>query len=533
MNSQVPRPGSLIGKMLGQFEILEEVGRGGMATVYRARQLSINRTVALKVLPQALLHDPGFYERFTREVDVIAHLEHPHILPIYDYGESDGVPFIAMRYLAGGSLSQIIRRGVPSIAFLTKPLQQIASALDYAHQQNIIHRDLKPANILLDEHGNAYLTDFGIARVLNSNLTGSAIIGTPAYMSPEQVNGLPLDGRSDIYSLGIVLFELLTGQEPFEAETPVALLLKHINEEIPAPSSIRADIPSAVENIVYKATAKQASMRYDTASELAEAFVSATQEMKRDSKTNLTQLLMEDAPTIVPDTGSQNRITPQAIHAVQTRRENAPQTLPQQKDSTGSSATGLPQSTLTSEPKKGRATGRLLAMIAIFIVVAGVGSFVILNNFSANVTLPSTTPTLFPNAQAITDSNSRIHVPIDWSYQDISTETANIFHWENDTHDYINLTIMDEPENGDLAEWVTEYFEAHFMTATFIDAATFEDDSLRMSYRITTEAGNGQVDVFFMSEAGKFAVIELYASDARGDSLVQTYQQVLDSLQIF
>jgi len=207
----------LIGKSLGQFEIIEEVGRGGMASVYRARQTSINRIVAIKVLPKSLLHDPSFYERFTREVALVAHLEHPHILPIHDYGEVDGTPYIAMRYLAGGSMAEWIRRGLPPLDKLAKPVEQVSSALDYAHQEGVIHRDLKPGNVLLDENGNAYLSDFGIARVLDSNLTGSAIIGTPAYMSPEQANGLPLDARSDIYSLGVVLYELVTGREPFEA----------------------------------------------------------------------------------------------------------------------------------------------------------------------------------------------------------------------------------------------------------------------------------------------------------------------------
>jgi len=206
MSSAQPSSDSLIGKTVGQFEILDEIGRGGMATVYRARQRSINRIVAIKILPRALMHDPGFHERFVREVDVVSHLEHPHILPIYDFGETDGMPYIAMRYLAGGSLAQLIHRGLPSVRSLINPIIQVAQALDYAHRQGIIHRDLKPGNILLDDAGNAYLSDFGIAKVLNSSLTGSAIIGTPAYMSPEQANGLALDARSDIYSLGIVLF---------------------------------------------------------------------------------------------------------------------------------------------------------------------------------------------------------------------------------------------------------------------------------------------------------------------------------------
>ncbi len=259
------------GRTLGQFEIVEEIGRGGMATVYRARQKSINRMVAIKVLPRALLHDSSFYERFTREVDVIAQLEHPHILPIYDFGEVNGMPYIAMRYLAGGSLAARIRRGPLTPAQIVRPLSQVAQALDYAHQQGIIHRDIKPGNILLDEQGNAYLADFGIARVLNSTLTASSIIGTPSFMSPEQGMGQPLDGRSDLYSLGIVLFELLTGSEPFSADTPVGLLLKHINDPLPSLRARRPELSPGIEAVVQKAAAKQPGDRYATASDMANA----------------------------------------------------------------------------------------------------------------------------------------------------------------------------------------------------------------------------------------------------------------------
>ncbi|MCA9885006.1 MAG: serine/threonine protein kinase, partial [Anaerolineae bacterium] len=176
---------NLTGKTIGPYELQQEIGRGGMATVYSGRQLSMNRMVAIKVLPRHFLHDPGFLERFEREVEVISKLEHPHILPIYDYGETEGVPYIAMRYLGGGSMADLIRRGVPELKDIVQPMRQVAEALDYAHQRGIIHRDLKPGNIMLDESGNAYLSDFGIARVMGSDLTGSAIIGTPAYMSPE------------------------------------------------------------------------------------------------------------------------------------------------------------------------------------------------------------------------------------------------------------------------------------------------------------------------------------------------------------
>ncbi|MDX2075376.1 MAG: serine/threonine-protein kinase [bacterium] len=274
MMSNQPKD-ELIGKTLGQYVVIEEIGRGGMATVYRAQQPSVNRVVALKVLPRTFLHDPGFFERFTREAAIISQLEHPHILPVHDYGQVNGIPYIVMRYLGGGSLEGRIRKNLPNLAELERPLRQICQALDYAHQQGIIHRDLKPGNILFDQDGNAYLSDFGIARVLGSDLTGSAIIGTPAYMSPEQARSQPIDSRSDVYSLGIVVFEWVTGKMPFRADTPIGLLLKQIEEPVPPVRTFRADISPQIEAVIMRACAKNPSERFTSAGEFFMAFSQA------------------------------------------------------------------------------------------------------------------------------------------------------------------------------------------------------------------------------------------------------------------
>ena len=201
----------------GRYEIKAEIGRGGMATVYHAYDPRFEREVALKVLPREMLHDPQFRTRFEREAKTIAMLEHPAIVPVYDFGEEDGQPYFVMRYMTGGSLSDRMKHGPMTIQEVAHLFERLAPALDEAHAKGIIHRDLKPGNILFDQYGEPYISDFGIAKIAatQTNVTGSAIVGTPAYMSPEQAQGEGIDGRSDIYGLGVILFEMLTGQQPY------------------------------------------------------------------------------------------------------------------------------------------------------------------------------------------------------------------------------------------------------------------------------------------------------------------------------
>lgn len=267
---------NLIGQTIGQYRILEQIGRGGMATVYKAFQPSMERNVAIKVLPQQLAEDPTFIERFRQEAKAIAQLEHPHILPVYDYGEEKGLTYMVMRYLDSGTLTARLRKR-PDVAEVVRLLSQVAEALDYTHSRGIVHRDIKPANVLIDSRGQTLLTDFGIAKLVEGTqgLTGHGIVGTPAYMSPEQAQGLPVDGRSDIYSLGVILYEALVGQPPFEAETPVAVLLKHVHAPLPLPREIKSEISEAMEQVILKAMAKDPADRYQTASEMAQAMQAA------------------------------------------------------------------------------------------------------------------------------------------------------------------------------------------------------------------------------------------------------------------
>jgi len=260
---------------IGLYEIKSELGRGGMATVYRAYDPRFEREVAVKVLPSELLHaDPQFRLRFEREAKIIAQLEHTAIVPVYDVGESDGQPYFVMRYMSGGSLSDLIKAGVLDLNEAIRILTAIAPGLDEAHSKGIIHRDIKPSNILFDRRNNPYISDFGIAKLTQAqagNVTGSAIIGTPAYMAPEQAQGDEIDGRTDIYSLGIILYEMLTGKQPYEADTPMAVAIKHITDPVPHILNANPNLPPGMDAIIQKAMAKNKSDRYPTAVDMANA----------------------------------------------------------------------------------------------------------------------------------------------------------------------------------------------------------------------------------------------------------------------
>ena len=269
---------SLIGQTLGQHKIIEKIGEGGMATVFKAHQSGLNREVALKVLPPHIAEKEGFAERFIREAEAIGNLHHPNILPVYDSGQKHGFSYIAMRYIPQArTLADMMHDHPLSEAQILKFAQQIAAALDHAHAAGIVHRDVKPSNILMDKEW-VYLSDFGLAKAVEkpSELTGTGIgIGTPAYMSPEQAKGEPLDHRTDIYALGIILFEMLTGKVPHQAETPIATVMKRVSDPPPSARSLKPDISVAVEAVLLKALAHDPAHRFNQAGSLAQALEEA------------------------------------------------------------------------------------------------------------------------------------------------------------------------------------------------------------------------------------------------------------------
>src|SRR5262245_43275167 len=216
---------------VGRYKIKAELGRGGMATVYRAHDPISNREVAVKVLPREMLHNLITRSRFKRELKLIASLEHPAIVPVYDVGEDDSQPFFVMRYMSGGSLTEMIEKDTFSLRDAAVIIERLAAALDHAHSRKIIHRDIKPDNVLFDGSGHPYLSDFGVAKLTESavSATGEEVIGTPAYISPEQARGESVDSRADVYGLGAILYEMFAGERPYNGDTVIGIALQHIN----------------------------------------------------------------------------------------------------------------------------------------------------------------------------------------------------------------------------------------------------------------------------------------------------------------
>ena len=265
-------------RKIGRYEVKSELGRGGMATVFLAYDPQFKRDVAIKILPKEFLHDREFRSRFEREATTIATLEHPAIVPVYDFGEDNGQPYLVMRYIGGGPLTKRIEHGPMPLDEVVQIIERIAPGLDYAHSRGVIHRDLKPDNILFDQQGLPYLVDFGIAKLAETSatLTGNAIVGTPAYMSPEQGRGDPdIDGRSDIYSLGVIVYEMLCGQLPYTANTPTGLIMKHLTEPVPNVLEANSQLPSGVQAVIAQALAKRKYVRFSTATELAQTLAAA------------------------------------------------------------------------------------------------------------------------------------------------------------------------------------------------------------------------------------------------------------------
>ncbi len=271
-----------VGDTLGTYRIVEQIGQGGMATVFKAYHTNLDRYVAIKVLHSVFKEDPHFLERFKREAQIVAKLEHPHIVPIYDYADHQGYPYLVMKFIDGETLKTRMRRAPLSLSEVLHILGAVSEGLTFAHERGVLHRDIKPSNIMLAEGDTPYITDFGLARIAQvgeSTLSQDMLLGTPQYISPEQARGDKLlTPATDVYSLGVVLYEVVVGQVPFNADTPYAIVHAHIYKPLPRPAEVNPDVPPKVEAVLLRALAKEPEDRYQSAVEMMEAFRQAVSE---------------------------------------------------------------------------------------------------------------------------------------------------------------------------------------------------------------------------------------------------------------
>jgi serine/threonine protein kinase len=400
----------LLGKTLGGYEIQRLLGQGGMAKVYLARQQSMNRQVALKVLPRQYLNDDTYLQRFEREVRIVSQLEHRHIVPVYDYGEYEGLPYIVMRYMPAGSVDDLLRGGALPPERLLHILAQVAPALDYAHSREVLHRDLKPSNVLMDDDGGAFITDFGIARLTDgqgANITTQGVVGTPSYMSPEQAQGRPLDGRSDLYSLGVMLFEMATGRRPFENDTPYSIAVMQVTTPPPSPRVYNPRVSLPLEQVILKALRKQPAERYQSAGDLLDALKQAIERpLSQDTEPNIKKpsppMIVQAQPVIIQAAPAQ------PVQPLQSAVQPAPVRAPQVYQTSAQRMTPLPSVALPSYGLRSRIRQKrqssplfalllggtlgcgLLVILGILVLV-GLSAAGLLNPITATATVRETT----------------------------------------------------------------------------------------------------------------------------------------------
>ncbi len=356
-----------IGTQVGSYKITEKLGHGGMATVYKAYHARLDRHVAIKVLHPVYKDDHTFLKRFTREAQVVARLEHGNIVPVYDFAEHDGHPYLVMRYVEGETLKERLNQGMLSRQEIIRVAQGIADGLDYAHAKGVLHRDIKPSNILLTKGGGVYIADFGLARMTQageSTMSQDMIMGTPQYISPEQAKGVQeLDGRTDVYSFGVIVYEMVTGRVPFQSDTSYSIIHSQIFDPPPPPTTLNAAISPQMEAVLLRVLSKEPDARYKTAG----AFVTACKQAAAELPTNIAP----DDMGVLP--GTTDKIT--AVAATQmappTEQKEPLPPLPDLTTAPAADASAMPGSAPKKRPwlKIGMAVGAII-LLGICLVVA-------------------------------------------------------------------------------------------------------------------------------------------------------------------
>lgn len=321
----------IIGENVGPYRLVEKLGKGGMATVFKAYHPSLDRYVAIKALHPAFMEHPGFLDRFEREAKVVAKLEHPNIVPIYDFSEHEGRPYLVLKYVRGETLKARLEKSQLTYKESRHIFRVISSALAYAHKQGVLHRDVKPSNVLLDKAGGIYLADFGLARIAETNqttLSGQMMMGTPHYISPEQAKGLgDLDSGTDIYSLGVMTYELLVGEVPYQADTPFSVIHDHIYTPLPLPRDLNSDINDEMQRALLKALAKKREDRFADIPEMMAAFLKAFDALIQEHPS------AGDAPTLTLDSAERRTASIERAQAAQKDQETGEITPPEKTKS--------------------------------------------------------------------------------------------------------------------------------------------------------------------------------------------------------
>jgi len=303
----------IIGENVGPYRLIEKLGKGGMATVFKAYHPSLDRYVAIKALHPAFMEHPGFIDRFEREAKVVAKLDHPNIVPIFDFSEHEDRPYLVLKYVRGETLKARLEKSKLTYKESRHIFRVISSALAYAHQESVLHRDIKPSNVLMEEGGQIYLADFGLARMTETSqttLSGQMMMGTPHYISPEQAKGLgDLDSGTDIYSLGVMMYELLVGEVPFQADTPFSVIHDHIYSPLPLPREMNPDLNEDIQRAILKSLAKKREDRYENISDMMTMFLKAFDTLIIEHPSN------GEAPTLMLNSDARRTATQRAAAA--------------------------------------------------------------------------------------------------------------------------------------------------------------------------------------------------------------------------